>query len=84
MSNMEKNETLKRQIAESNRIVACTGTGVNTEIGSIIENAVEMGAKVLVWLPMLLNAMFKSVDNVSEHTGRRISMLCPDYAMMNK
>lgn len=37
-----------------------------TEIGSIIENAVEMGAKVPAWLPKLLNATLKAVDNVGE------------------
>lgn len=37
-----------------------------TEIGSIIENAMEMGAKVPAWLPMLLNATLKVVDNVGE------------------
>ena len=33
-----------------------------TEIGSIIENAMEMGAKVPAWLPKLLNATVKAVD----------------------
>lgn len=37
-----------------------------TEIGSIIENAVEMGAKVPTWLPKLLNATLKTVENVTE------------------
>lgn len=37
-----------------------------TEIGSIIENAMEMGAKVPAWLPKLLNATLKVVDNVGE------------------
>lgn len=37
-----------------------------TEIGSIIENAIEMGAKVPSWLPMLLNATLKVVDTVGE------------------
>ena len=37
-----------------------------TEIGSIIENAMEMGAKVPAWLPKLLNATLKVVENVGE------------------
>ena len=37
-----------------------------TEIGSIIENAVEMGAKVPAWLPKLLNATLKTVESVTE------------------
>lgn len=36
-----------------------------TEIGSIIENAMEMGAKVPAWLPALLNATLKTVEAVS-------------------
>lgn len=37
-----------------------------TEIGSIIENAMEMGAKVPAWLPKLLNATVKAMENVGE------------------
>lgn len=37
-----------------------------TEIGSIIENAMEMGATVPAWLPKLLNATLKAVDTVGE------------------
>jgi hypothetical protein len=37
-----------------------------TEIGSIIENAMEMGAKVPSWLPKLLNATVKTIDGVGE------------------
>ena len=37
-----------------------------TEIGSIIENAMEMGAKVPSWLPKLLNATIKNIDAVGE------------------
>lgn len=33
-----------------------------TEIGSIIENAMEMGAKVPAWLPKLLNATVNAVE----------------------
>ena len=33
-----------------------------TEIGSIIENAMEMGAKVPAWLPKILNATVKAVE----------------------
>ena len=36
-----------------------------TEIGSIIENAIAMGAKVPAWLPALLNATLKTVEAVS-------------------
>lgn len=39
-----------------------------TEIGSIIENAVEMGAKVPAWLPKLLNATLKAVESAGEST----------------
>lgn len=39
-----------------------------TEIGSIIENAVEMGARVPGWLPKLLNATLKTVDTVGENS----------------
>ena len=38
-----------------------------TEIGSIIENAMAMGAKVPAWLPKLLNATLKVVENVGEN-----------------
>jgi toxin secretion/phage lysis holin len=38
-----------------------------TEIGSIIENAMEMGAKVPAWLPKLLNATMKAVESVGEN-----------------
>lgn len=37
-----------------------------TEIGSIIENAIEMGANVPQWLPKLLNATLHVVENVGE------------------
>jgi len=33
-----------------------------TEIGSIIENAIAMGAKVPQWLPRLLNATVNAID----------------------
>jgi len=36
-----------------------------TEIGSIIENAMEMGAAVPAWLPKLLNATLKAVDSAA-------------------
>ena len=38
-----------------------------TEIGSIIENAMEMGAKVPAWLPKLLNATLKTVEVVGDN-----------------
>lgn len=38
-----------------------------TEIGSIIENAVEMGAKVPAWLPKILNATLQTIDSVGEN-----------------
>ncbi len=34
-----------------------------TEIGSIIENAIELGANVPAWLPKLLNATLQAVDH---------------------
>ena len=37
-----------------------------TEIGSIIENAVEMGAKVPAWLPKVLNATMHTIDAAGE------------------
>ena len=37
-----------------------------TEIGSIIENAIEMGANVPAWLPKLLNATIHAAENVGE------------------
>jgi phage-related holin len=37
-----------------------------TEIGSIIENAVEMGAKVPAWLPKILNATLHTIDAAGE------------------
>ena len=37
-----------------------------TEIGSIIENAIEMGANVPAWLPKLLNATIRAAENVGE------------------
>ena len=39
-----------------------------TEIGSIIENAMEMGAKVPSWLPRLLNATIKTVEAVTNES----------------
>ena len=39
-----------------------------TEIGSIIENAIEMGANVPGWLPKLLNATIHVVDHAGEAT----------------
>lgn len=36
-----------------------------TEIGSIIENAMEMGAAVPAWLPKLLNATLTAVDTAA-------------------
>ena len=39
-----------------------------TEIGSIIENAMEMGAKVPAWLPKILNASLQAIDAVGENT----------------
>lgn len=59
-----------------------------TEIGSIIENAMEMGAKVPAWLPKLLNATLKVVENVGEealgeHTVQAISENSGDpFALM--
>lgn len=38
-----------------------------TEIGSIIENAIEMGAKVPAWLPKILNATLQTIDSVGEN-----------------
>ena len=38
-----------------------------TEIGSIIENAMEMGAKVPSWLPKLLNATVNTIDNAGNN-----------------
>lgn len=37
-----------------------------TEIGSIIENAMEMGAKVPAWLPKILNATLHKIDVAGE------------------
>lgn len=37
-----------------------------TEIGSIIENAIEMGANVPSWLPKLLNATLHTVETVGD------------------
>lgn len=37
-----------------------------TEIGSIIENAIEMGANVPAWLPKILNATLHAVENVGD------------------
>ena len=38
-----------------------------TEIGSIIENAMELGAKVPAWLPKLLNATVKTIEAVGNN-----------------
>ena len=37
-----------------------------TELGSIIENAIEMGANVPAWLPKILNAAAHVVENAGE------------------
>lgn len=37
-----------------------------TEIGSIIENAVSMGARVPQWLPKLLNATVAAIDTATK------------------
>lgn len=52
-----------------------------TEIGSIIENAMEMGAKVPSWLPKILNATLGAVDSVGENAIDGIlSDALPDHA----
>lgn len=38
-----------------------------TETGSIIENAIKLGAKVPAWLPKILDATLKAVDAVGEN-----------------
>ena len=40
-----------------------------TELGSILENAVKMGANVPVWLVRLLKASLKAVDNAGDTTA---------------
>lgn len=40
-----------------------------TEIGSIIENSIELGANVPAWLPKLLNATLHAVDHVVENVA---------------
>ena len=40
-----------------------------TEIGSIIENAIKMGAPIPTWLPKLLDATMKVVDAVGENAA---------------
>ena len=37
-----------------------------TEIGSIIENAIDLGANVPAWLPKLLNATIRAAESVGE------------------
>lgn len=37
-----------------------------TEIGSILENAIKMGAPIPAWLPKILDATLKTVDTVGE------------------
>ena len=37
-----------------------------TELGSIVENAIAMGANVPAWLPKLLNATAHVVENVGK------------------
>lgn len=37
-----------------------------TEIGSIIENSMELGANVPAWLPKVLNATIRAAENVGE------------------
>lgn len=37
-----------------------------TEAGSIIENAIKMGARIPAWLPKILDATLKTVDAVGE------------------
>jgi hypothetical protein len=37
-----------------------------TEIGSIIENSIGMGANVPAWLPKILNATLHAVENAGE------------------
>lgn len=37
-----------------------------TELGSILENAIKMGANVPIWLVRILDASLKVVDNVAE------------------
>ena len=40
-----------------------------TETGSIIENAIKLGAKVPAWLPKILDATLKAVDAVGENAA---------------
>lgn len=37
-----------------------------TEIGSILENAIKMGAPIPAWLPKILDATLKTMDTVGE------------------
>ena len=41
-----------------------------TEIGSIIENAIALGAEVPAWLPKLLNATIHAAENVGEAVAK--------------
>ena len=44
-----------------------------TELGSILENAIKMGANVPVWLVRIMDASLKAVDNVGKNAVENIS-----------
>ena len=43
-----------------------------TELGSILENAIKMGAKVPVWLVSIMDATLKAVDKVGESASEKL------------
>ncbi len=47
----------------------CLTWYIITEVGSILENATKMGAKVPVWLTKLMAVSMKAIEELGEETG---------------
>ena len=43
-----------------------------TELGSILENAIKLGANVPTWLVRIMDATLKAVDNIGDNAGEKI------------
>lgn len=50
-----------------------------TELGSILENAIKMGANVPIWLVKILDASLKAVDNAGKNAVESISEPTPGH-----
>ena len=51
-----------------------------TELGSILENAVKMGAKVPAWLVKLLRSSVKAIDTVGDGAAEEVQEALPEVS----